>query len=155
MTCTVKKSGRNFKLKFDDVKAKVNVTPFSLRKLLRPLSPQVDIPVTSLHRSLKLVFFGKSRGAVKPSLTKHKQGCQVDLLQEVCQCGRVFRRDIILPCHRQEVVVFNQKKTAHALSSPARNCPRQGTAVQLFCETQISHHQSNVPLRVCLALSEP
>ena len=94
-----KGSGRKFKLNPNDVKAMVKAVPFSFRKSLRSLSPQVGIPVTSLYRYLKLGLLGTSGSAVKPALTPANKVARVGYCQrfvgvEVCFSPILDRFDI-------------------------------------------------------------
>ena len=73
-----KGSGGKFKLNPNDVKTRVKVAPFSLRKLLRSLSSQMGIPVTSLFCYLKLGVLGKDGSAVKPTLTPANKVARVE-----------------------------------------------------------------------------
>ena len=85
-----KGGGRKFKVGFVDVRRRVKAIPFSLRKSLRALSSQIDIPRTSLHRYLKLGVLSKSRSAVKPSLTDTNKVARVEYCKRFVDADGCF-----------------------------------------------------------------
>lgn len=137
-----KGSGRKQTITADELQEKVKQVRFSDRQTFRSLAQKINIPVSTLHRALKVGALQRTASSIKPHLTPENMEKRVEYCHSFVDNNNNFvdmmdRVDI-----DEKWFYITNKRTKYIVAPgeepPARTCKHKSHLIKVMCLTAMA-----------------